>query len=142
MTGKLTPRKRSWNIPRIKGQDTASGLAVSKMPHSPEYRFRLRRKDLPSRPEIVLPKYKEVIFVRECFWHPYRRKDPSTPERNTGFRPAKLADNARRDIENQTLSKQQEQNVQVIWKHEIRDTEAVVRTTGVKLYKCSKPAPN
>lgn len=141
MTDKLTPEKRSWNMSRINGGETVTALAVRKMPYAAGYSFRLHGKDLPCRPEIVLLKYKAVVFVRGCFWYPQGRKDSGTPETNAGFWAAKLADNARRDIRNQTLSKQHGRNMQVIWKCEIHDTEVLVRITGISLYKCSKPAP-
>ena len=67
MTDKLTPEKRAWNMSRIKGRDTAPELAVRKLLHAAGYRFRLHRKDLPGRPDIVLPKHKTVIFVHGCF---------------------------------------------------------------------------
>jgi DNA mismatch endonuclease (patch repair protein) len=121
MTDKLTTEKRSWNMSRIKGRDTAPELAVRKMLHAAGYRFRLHRKDLPGKPDIVLPKYKTVIFVHGCFWHSHGCKDSGTPKTNTGFWATKLADNARRDIKNQALLKQQGWNVQVIWECEIRN---------------------
>lgn len=142
MTDKLTPEKRSWNMSRIKWRDTAAELAVRKMLHAAEYRFRLHRKDLPGRPDIVLPKHKAVIFVHGCFWHSHGCKDSGTPKTNTGFWANKLEDNARRDIKNQTLLTQQGWNVQVIWECEIHDTEALVRSIGIKLNKCCKSAPN
>ena len=119
MTDKLTPEKRSWNMSRIKGRDTAPELAVRKLLHAAGYRFRLHRKDLPGRPDIVLPKHKTVVFVHGCFWHSHGCKDSGTPKTNTGFWASKLADNSRRDIKNQTLLKQQGWNVQVIWECEI-----------------------
>ena len=122
MTDKLTPEKRSWNMSRIKGRDTAPELAVRKLLHAAGYRFRLHRKDLPGRPDIVLPKHKTVIFVHGCFWHSHGCKDSGTPKTNTGFWASKLADNARRDIKNQTLLTQQGWNVQVIWECEIHKT--------------------
>jgi len=65
----LTKEKRSWNMSRIKGKDTKPELYVRSILHSLGYRFRLHRKDLPGKPDIVLPKYQTVIFVHGCFWH-------------------------------------------------------------------------
>jgi DNA mismatch endonuclease (patch repair protein) len=121
MTDTLTPKKRSWNMSRIKGRDTAAELAVRKMLHAAGYRFRLHKKDLPGRPDIVLPKHKAVIFVHGCFWHSHGCKDSGIPKTNTGFWAKKLEDNVRRDIKNQTLLKQQGWYVQVIWECEIRN---------------------
>ena len=139
MTDKLTPEKRSWNMSRIKGQNTAPELAVRKVLHKAGYRFRLHRKDLPGRPDIVLPKYKTVIFVHGCFWHSHGCKDSGTPKTNTGFWSGKLADNVCRDTKNQTLLKQQGWNVQVIWECEIRDTATLLCGLNLCINSSSLP---
>ena len=136
MADKLTLEKRSWNMSRIKGRDTAPELAVRKTLHAAGYRFRLHRKDLPGKPDIVLPKYKTVIFVHGCFWHSHGCKDSGTPKTNTSFWAAKLADNVRRDIKNQALLTQQGWNVQVIWECEIRNaTELLSRLNTALLHQ-------
>lgn len=60
---------RSYNMSRIKGKDTKPEMLVRKFLHANGYRYRLHVKDLPGKPDIVLPKYKTVIFVHGCFWH-------------------------------------------------------------------------
>jgi len=60
---------RSRNMAAIKGRDTAPELTVRKILHRLGYRFRLHRRDLPGTPDIVLPKYRTVIFVHGCFWY-------------------------------------------------------------------------
>jgi DNA mismatch endonuclease (patch repair protein) len=64
-----TPTQRSRNMAAIRGKDTTPERAVRSVLHSLGYRFRLHRKDLPGKPDIVLPKYHAVIFVHGCFWH-------------------------------------------------------------------------
>jgi len=54
---------------RIRGKDTKPEIAVRKMLHAAGFRFCLHVKDLPGKPDIVLPKWKTVIFVHGCFWH-------------------------------------------------------------------------
>ena len=61
--------QRSRNMSAIKSKNTKPEIKVRKVLHSMGYRFRLHRKDLPGSPDIVLPKYKTVIFVHGCFWH-------------------------------------------------------------------------
>ena len=61
---------RSRNMSAIRGKDTAPELAVRRILHAIGLRFRLHRKDLPGRPDIVLPKHRTVVFVHGCFWHP------------------------------------------------------------------------
>ncbi|MGN6475773.1 MAG: very short patch repair endonuclease [Flavipsychrobacter sp.] len=60
---------RSYNMSRIKGKDTKPEMLVRKFLHSKGFRYRLHVRDLPGKPDIVLPKYKTVIFVHGCFWH-------------------------------------------------------------------------
>lgn len=136
MTDKLNPEKRSWNMSRIRGRDTAPELAVRKILHAAGFRFRLHRKDLPGRPDIVLPKYKTVVFVHGCFWHCHGCKDSGTPKTNTSFWATKLADNARRDIKNQTLLKQQGWSVEVIWECEMHHAMGLLnRLKTVRIYQ-------
>ncbi|KAA9042129.1 DNA mismatch endonuclease Vsr [Ginsengibacter hankyongi] len=60
---------RSFNMSRIKGKNTKPEMLVRKFLHAHGYRYRLHDKKLPGKPDIVLPKYKTVIFVHGCFWH-------------------------------------------------------------------------
>lgn len=65
----LSKEKRSWNMSRIRSKDTKPEIAVRSLLHENGYRFRLHVNNLPGKPDIVLPKYKTVIFVHGCFWH-------------------------------------------------------------------------
>ncbi len=60
---------RSYNMSRIKGKDTKPEMIVRRFLHANRFRYRLHVKDLPGKPDIVLPKYRTVIFVHGCFWH-------------------------------------------------------------------------
>jgi DNA mismatch endonuclease, patch repair protein len=68
---RLTKERRSWNMGRIRGKNTSPELVVRRLLHRMGYRFRLHVRTLPGKPDIVLPKYKTVIFVHGCFWHRY-----------------------------------------------------------------------
>lgn len=60
---------RSYNMSRIKGKDTKPEMLVRRHLHKLGFRYRLHVKNLPGKPDIILPKYKTVIFVHGCFWH-------------------------------------------------------------------------
>ena len=60
---------RSYNMSRIRSKDTKPEMLVRKFLHKNGFRYRLHVKDLPGKPDIVLPKYKTVIFIHGCFWH-------------------------------------------------------------------------
>jgi len=63
------PATRSYNMSRIKGKDTKPEMLVRRYLHALGYRYRLHVKGLPGRPDIVLPRYRTIIFIHGCFWH-------------------------------------------------------------------------
>ena len=69
MRDRLSEERRSWNMSRIRGKDTAPENVVRSILHRMGYRCRLHGKKLPGRPDIVLPKYKTVVFVHGCSLH-------------------------------------------------------------------------
>ena len=60
---------RSYNMSRIKSKNTRPEMLVRKFLHAQGFRYRLHEKKLPGKPDLVLPKYKTVIFIHGCFWH-------------------------------------------------------------------------
>lgn len=120
MGDKLTPEKRSWNMSQIKGKDTKIEVAVRKYLFSKGYRFRKNDKRYPGKPDIVLPKYKTMIFVHGCFWHRHEGcKDATIPKTRTEFWLDKFEKNVKNDILNQEKLKNLGWNVIVIWECEI-----------------------
>ncbi len=69
MTDVHDKRTRSFNMSKIKGKNTKPEVLVRKFFHKNGYRYRLNDPKLPGKPDIVLPKYKTVIFINGCFWH-------------------------------------------------------------------------
>jgi DNA mismatch endonuclease, patch repair protein len=69
MTDVHDPATRSYNMSRIRSKDTRPEMIVRKYLHACGFRFRLHDKKLAGKPDIVLPKYKTVIFIHGCFWH-------------------------------------------------------------------------
>ena len=65
-------KTRSYNMSRIKAKNTKPEMLVRRFLHANGFRYRLHVKDLPGKPDIVLPKYKTVIFVHGCFWHGHK----------------------------------------------------------------------
>ncbi len=65
----ISSEHRSWNMSRIMNRDTKPELIVRSLLHHKGYRFRLHRKDLPGKPDIVLPRFKKIILVHGCYWH-------------------------------------------------------------------------
>lgn len=86
---------------RICSVNTKPELAVRSLVHRLGYRFRLHRRDLPGRPDLVFPSLRKVIFVHGCFWHQHRGCiDGREPKSNTDYWTPKLSNNKKRDRKN------------------------------------------
>ena len=115
----FTSKKRSEVMSRIRGRDTKPELALRSMLHRLGYRFTVngpRNKSLPGRPDLVLPKYRTVIFVHGCFWHghencPYFR----LPKTRRAWWKHKIDGNRARDLRNETALLTQGWHVVTIW---------------------------
>jgi DNA mismatch endonuclease (patch repair protein) len=112
----------------IRGRDTSPELRVRHALHAMGYRYRLHRRDLPGKPDLVLPKHRAVIFVHGCFWHmhrcPYGRPKPAT---NAEFWEEKRRGNVERDTRNRRALEQAGWRVFVVWECQTRDPEQLVR---------------
>ena len=133
---RLTPEHRSWNMSRIHSGDTKPELIVRSLLYQLGYRFRLHRKDLPGKPDIVLSKYKTIIFVHGCFWHRHEGcKYAYMPKSREDFWKKKFKSNIERD----KLVKQQlfemGWKVHIIWECELSDLESVVKKLEILLNK-------
>lgn len=100
----LSPEKRSWNMSRIHSRDTAIEVKVRKYLFSLGFRYRKNDSRLPGKPDIVLPKYRTVIFVHGCFWHRHPGcKEATTPKTRTEFWQEKF----NRNVANDRLNREQ-----------------------------------
>lgn len=97
MVDRLTPDQRRLNMSRVLAKDTRPEMIVRRLLHSLGFRFRLHRRDLPGRPDIVLPSYRAAVFVHGCFWHGHDCSLFRLPATRTEFWAAKIAANRRRD---------------------------------------------
>jgi DNA mismatch endonuclease, patch repair protein len=90
---------RSRNMARIRARDTQPELRVRRALHAAGFRFRLHRRGLPGTPDIVLPRFRTVIFVHGCFWHRHPGcRMASVPKTRSGFWDAKFTANVEREI--------------------------------------------
>ena len=116
--------QRSRNMSAIKSKNTKPEIKVRKILHSMGYRFRLHSKDLPGSPDIVLPKYKTVIFVHGCFWHRHQNcKYASTPKTRQEFWNKKFNENINRDKINQENLSSKGWKIIIVWECEIKDKD-------------------
>jgi len=125
---------RSRVMGAVKGKNTAPEIEVRSILHRLGYRFRLHRKDLPGKPDIVLPKYKTVIFVHGCFWHRHPKcKYASMPATNVEFWTEKFSRNVDRDKRNIKDLKKLGWKVVVVWQCELKYKEKLERKLVDKL---------
>ena len=123
---KLSREKRSEVMSAVKGKDTSPEVRVRKALHANGYRFRLHRKDLPGKPDIVLPKYNTCIFVHGCFWHQHTGcKRATLPTTRRKFWKKKFQANRKRDSQ---VIKQLEKlgwHVCIIWECKTKNHETL-----------------
>tara|TARA_E500000318_G_scaffold45371_3_gene42862 strand:+ start:11601 stop:12026 length:426 start_codon:yes stop_codon:yes gene_type:complete len=120
MTDTLTPEERSERMSRIRSRDTKPELALRRALHRLGFRFRVNARQLPGKPDIVLPKYRTVIFVHGCFWHRHLGcKIASTPKSNTAFWEEKFERNVERDRSVEERLVQMGWDVIVAWECEL-----------------------
>ncbi|SEH04944.1 Very short patch repair protein [Candidatus Venteria ishoeyi] len=104
---------------QIKNCDTKKEKIVRSLLHHKGYRFRLYRKDLPGKPDIVLPKYKKIIFVHGCFWHRHEGcRYAYTPKSRIDFWENKFKKNIQHDKEVQSVLSELGWQVYIIWECE------------------------
>jgi DNA mismatch endonuclease (patch repair protein) len=113
---------------RIRSRDTAPEIFVRSVLHRLGFRFRKNVKTLPGKPDIVLPKYKFVIFIHGCFWHQHPGCSRSTiPKSNTSYWIPKLAKNTKRDVEHILAMEKLGWKVLVVWECEVKKRDALFR---------------
>ena len=113
---KITPEQRHYTMSRIRGKDTKPEILVRKYLFSEGFRFRKNDKRYPGHPDIVLPKYRTMIFVNGCFWHGHEGcKYYTIPKTNTEFWVAKVQRNQARDKADVEKLLQMGWNVITIW---------------------------
>lgn len=131
MTDVLTPEQRHRCMSRIGPRDSKPEMVVRSLVHRLGYRFRLHRKDLPGKPDVVLPRHRKVIFVHGCFWHRHSCKyGRPQPRQNAEFWRDKLQRNVERDKRVRQRLRENGWQVLVVWECETRDTDRLRKRIG------------
>ena len=115
----LTVVERSERMRRVRQAGTKPELAVRRVLHSMGFRYRLNRRDLPGRPDIVLPSKRVALFVHGCFWHRHQGcRRATTPKTNTDYWLPKFAENEARDVRAIRVLEAGGWRVRVVWQCE------------------------
>lgn len=127
MTDVFPPEKRSAVMARIKGRDTGPERVVRSLLHRAGYRFRVQRRDLPGRPDIVLPGRRAVVLVHGCFWHGHPGcRFAVRPKTRTEFWGRKIDATRERDARVELELGERGWRVMTVWECELRDTGALL----------------
>ena len=135
MADTISPEQRSWNMSRIRSKDTAAEVKVRKYLFSRGFRYRKNVAKLPGKPDIVLPKYKTVIFVHGCFWHRHEGcKRMTTPKTRQEYWLPKFERNVMNDKKHADELTVKGWKVIVIWECELaKDFQGTMEKTIVAI---------
>ncbi|WP_428427298.1 very short patch repair endonuclease [Pararhizobium sp.] len=141
MTDTLNPSERSERMSRIRSKDSKPELVVRRLIHAMGFRYRLHRKDVPGKPDIVFGNRKKVIFVHGCFWH--RHDDSSCklarlPKSRLDFWLPKLERNVERDADNSARLDALGWDEMIVWECELAKTNLPVLRDRIRKYLCDE----
>ena len=126
-------KTRSRMMSGIRGKDTHPEITVRKYLHGAGFRYRLHGRHLPGRPDIVLPKYRTVVFVHGCFWHQHSGcKYAYKPKSNRAFWKRKLGSNVKRDKEVRKQLRKLGWIVMVAWECKLRESDLRKLVVGIR----------
>lgn len=130
-----SPQTRSYNMSRIRGKHTKPEIRLRSLLHRSGLRFRVHSDRLPGKPDIILPKYKSVVFVNGCFWHRHEGcRYCATPKTRADFWEKKFSDTVERDHRAKRLLKEAGWRVFVVWECELkRDAEQTAKELATQI---------
>jgi DNA mismatch endonuclease (patch repair protein) len=129
-----TPEVRSYNMSMIRGKNTKPEIIVRKFLHAKGFRFRLHKKDLPGKPDIVLPKYKTVIFIHGCFWHGHKNcKYFVVPKTRTKWWLKKIGGNKKTDRRNNIKLGKASWKIITLWECQLRPKKVLKTLSRLEL---------
>lgn len=127
----IGPKQRSALMSRIRGSDTKIEVEVRKGLHALGFRYRLGGAGLPGRPDIVLPKFRTVVFVHGCFWHQHDCHLFRLPKTRTGFWKAKVDANRARDTRVSNELEAMDWHVETVWECQLRGLSTEARRDAI-----------
>lgn len=126
MADKLTPEQRSSNMRAIRSRDTAPERRLRSILHRAGFRFRLSQHSLPGRPDIVMPRWRAIVFMHGCYWHGHGCSRGGTGAKsNQDYWGPKVVKTKERDRRNQSELEAMGWNVITVWECELSEPEAV-----------------
>ncbi|RYE54223.1 MAG: DNA mismatch endonuclease Vsr [Sphingobacteriales bacterium] len=133
--------KRSQIMAKIQGKDSKPEKIVRSYLFSKGFRFRKNVKSLPGKPDVVLPKYRTVVFIHGCFWHGHYCKKSLTPKTNAEFWHDKISRNVSRDKRNILDLNNLGWNVELIWQCQLKNVKSKDETLMTLINNINKNLP-
>lgn len=127
-----TTQSRSYNMSRIRCRDTKPEVLVRKYLFSQGFRYRKNDAKMPGKPDVVLPRYRTVVFVNGCFWHRHDCRYFVWPKNNADFWRLKIESNVERDIRNYQLLREMGWRVIIVWECELKPDKRSVTLDQLK----------
>lgn len=136
ITDTLSAERRSWNMSRIGSRNTAPEIRMRSLLHRAGFRFRLHAPDLPGKPDIVLRRYKAVVFVHGCFWHRHGGcRKATTPSTRPDFWQSKFNATIERDRRKTSELNAMGWRVLTVWECELeKNPDQVIETVRNQLH--------
>lgn len=135
MTDRVSQELRSRMMSAVRGKNTFPELFVRRKLHARGFRYRLHVKNLPGNPDIVLPRYRTVVFVHGCFWHGHSCSRGKRPSSNTKFWNTKIDANIQRDKRNQRRLRSTGWESIIVWECRLEaGTEKLIRRLASKRF--------
>ena len=134
MTDRFSNEKRSAIMRSVRSKNTRPEILVRRMLHASGFRYRLHQKELPGKPDIVMPKHRTVIFVNGCFWHGHTCKKGTTmPKTHAAFWQEKISANKQRDKKNRSELRKRDWRVIIVWECETKQQESLSKILSERL---------
>lgn len=125
---KETAEQRSRTMRAVKSVDTTPELTVRRLVHRMGYRFRLHRKDLPGKPDLVFPRLRKVVFVHGCFWHGHNcPRGARPPKANAAYWRRKIEGNRVRDAAHLTALRRNGWRAAVVWECQLKNLPRITK---------------
>jgi DNA mismatch endonuclease, patch repair protein len=125
----LTPEQRRLNMSRIRGRNTTPELLLRRGLHARGLRFRLHRRDLAGRPDLVFPRFRAVVFVHGCFWHGHGCRLFTMPKTRPEFWQDKIGRNSERDARASAALQASGWRVLTVWECALRGRDRLGQAT-------------
>jgi DNA mismatch endonuclease (patch repair protein) len=123
-----SPEQRSFNMSRIRSRNTRPEMIVRSIVHRLGYRYRLHKKELPGKPDVVLVRHQKIIDVHGCFFHMHHCKyGKVVPVTNSEFWKVKRMSNAERDRRNLRALRREGWRVMIVWECETKNSDRLAK---------------